>query len=128
MQYKTHTFNLHFYPYLSASFVGRSCNMCFYANKSHNQNHCTTLCILVNVTEMLELKTHNHKNTHPYIKRQYSEIEIWQTVGCWKCCITYVTCAVGVCLICPPLGLCVHIRQIPPAHVTYITYHILQLV
>ena len=23
---------------------------------------------------------------------------------------------------CTPLGLCVHIRQIPPAHVTYITY------
>ena len=35
-----------------------------------------------------------------------------------------ITCEVRICLICAhePEGECVHIRQIPPAHVTYIMY------
>ena len=62
MQYKTrYLFNLHFYPFLSTSFVGRNCNMCSYAIQCHNQKYCITLCILINIIETLELKTHNHK-------------------------------------------------------------------
>ena len=53
-------FNLRFYPFLSASFVGRNCNTYSYAIKSHNQKYWITLCILINVIETLELKTHNH--------------------------------------------------------------------
>ena len=43
---------------------------------------------------------------------------------CRKCYITYVTWALVICLICPhsASGSCVHIRQITPAYVTYITY------
>ena len=53
--------NLHFHPFLSISFVGRNCNTCPYAIKSHDQKYCITLYILINVIEMLELKTQNHK-------------------------------------------------------------------
>ena len=48
MQYKTHygivLLNLHYYSFLSASFVGRNCNTCSYANKSHDQNRNTLRC------------------------------------------------------------------------------------
>ena len=54
-------FNLHFYPFLSTSYVGRNCNTCSYAIKSHDQKYCITLCILINIIETLELKTHNHE-------------------------------------------------------------------
>ena len=43
----------------------------------------------------------------------------------WKCYISVVTWALGICLICMPtaLGLLgIHIRQIPRAHVTTYTY------
>ena len=53
-------FNLYFCPFLSVSFVGRNCNTCSCAIKSHNQKYKITLCILINVIETLELKTHNH--------------------------------------------------------------------
>ena len=32
-------FNLHFYPFVRASFVGRNYNMCSYAIKSHDENY-----------------------------------------------------------------------------------------
>ena len=54
-------FNLHFYPFLSATFVDKNCITCSYAIKSHDQKYSITLCILLNVIETLELKTHNHK-------------------------------------------------------------------
>ena len=62
-------FNLHFYPFLNASFVSRNCNMCSYAIKSHDQKYHITLCILINVIETLELQTHNHKQ-HPLLYKQ----------------------------------------------------------
>ena len=74
-------FNLNFYPFLSACFVGRSCNMCFYANKSHDQNYCImylnkhhkNVTIKIHnhiiIIEMLELKTHNHKQ-HPSLHKE----------------------------------------------------------
>ena len=43
---------------------------------------------------------------------------------CWKCYITYVMCGQDL----PDMStlalklMCVHIKQIPSAHVTYITY------
>ena len=52
-------FNLHFYPLLSANFVGRNCNTFSYAIKSHDQKHCITLCILISIIETYEL--HNYK-------------------------------------------------------------------
>ena len=54
-------FNLHFFSFQSASFVGRNHNKCSYAIKLCNQKYCITLCVLINVIETLELKTHNHK-------------------------------------------------------------------
>ena len=66
-------FNLHFYPFLSANFVAKNCNTSSYAIKSHNQNYCITICILINIIKTLELKTHNHKQHPHYIKRKYSE-------------------------------------------------------
>ena len=59
MQYNT-CYNLQFYPFLNDSFVGGNCNMCSYAIESHDLKYCITLRILINVIEMLELKTHNH--------------------------------------------------------------------
>ena len=53
-------FKLQFYTFLSVSLIGRNCNMCFYAIKSHDQKYCITLYLLINVIETLELKTHNH--------------------------------------------------------------------
>ena len=66
--------NLHFYPFLSSNFVGRNCNTYSYANKPHDQNYCIALCILINVIELLELKTHNHKQ-HPSL---YKEAAQWK--------------------------------------------------
>ena len=81
MQYKTlyrmvFINNLHFYPFLSASFVGRNFNTCSYAIKSHNQKHCIILCILIHIIEMSELKPIIIiiNNTHHYMyKKHYSE-------------------------------------------------------
>ena len=53
-------FNLHFYPFLSTILVGRNSNKCSYAIESHDQKYCITQCILINVIEVLELKTNNH--------------------------------------------------------------------
>ena len=64
-----HLFNLHFYPFLSTSFIGRNCNTCFYANKFHDQNYSITLCILINVIETLELKPHDYKQ-HPSLYKR----------------------------------------------------------
>ena len=62
-------FNLHFYPFLSTRFVGRKCNTCSYAIKSYDQKCCIALCILINVIEKLELKTHKHKQ-HPSLYKE----------------------------------------------------------
>ena len=64
-----HLFNLHFCPFLSNSFIGRNCNTCSYVIKFHDQNYCITLCILINVLEALEIKTHNHKQ-HPSLHKE----------------------------------------------------------
>ena len=71
-------FNLHFYPFLSTSFVGRNCNMCSYAMIN---SYCITLCILINVIETLELKPTTINSIHHYIKRQYSEQQAQQIFG-----------------------------------------------
>ena len=65
-------FNLHFYPFLNASFVGRNCNTCSYAIKPHDQKYCITLCILRNAMQMLQLKTQNHKQ-HPSLYKEAVE-------------------------------------------------------
>ena len=60
-------FNLQFYAFLSANFVGRNCNTCSYAIKS---KYCITLCSLINVIETLELKPITINSINHYIKRQ----------------------------------------------------------
>ena len=51
---------LHFYPFLNAIFVGRNFNTCPYAIEFHDQKYYIIQCILINIIETLELKTHNH--------------------------------------------------------------------
>ena len=95
-------FNLHFYPFLCASFVGRNCNKCSYAIKSHDQNYYITLCILINIIETLELKAHNHKQ-HPSLRGSTVNSKFSQFLEHQNYYTTYITCAVGICLICPHL-------------------------
>ena len=71
-------FNLHFYPFLSTSFIGRNCNTCFHAIKSHDQKYKITLCILINVIVPLKLKPITINSAHHYIKGQYSERQVQQ--------------------------------------------------
>ena len=68
-----------------------------------------------------EIESHNH-NEYPLL---YKEAEIVTSslgkfLECRKCYILLVTCALVIYLICMPSGI--HIRQIPRAHVTTITY------
>ena len=80
---------------------------------------------------MLELKTHNHKQHPSLYKGQYSERQIRQIFR-----VPAVGVFHNICNMCSwdlpdrsalfPQAMCVYIRKIPPAHVTYITY-ILQL-
>ena len=56
--------------------MGRNYNTCSYAIKSHDQNYCITLCILINVIETLKLKPITINSTHYYIKGQYSERQV----------------------------------------------------
>ena len=60
-------FNLHFYPFQSASFVGRNCNTCSYVIKSHDEKYWITPCILINIKETLELKPITINSAHHYI-------------------------------------------------------------
>ena len=66
-------FNLHFYPFMSATFVDRNCNTCSYAIKLLSQKYCITQCILLNIIETLELKPITINSIRHYLKRQYSE-------------------------------------------------------
>ena len=55
-------FDLHFYPFLSVSLVGRNCSMCSYVIKSHDQKYCGTLCTYLNKCHRnVKIKTHNQK-------------------------------------------------------------------
>ena len=96
-------FNLQFHQFLSASFVGRNCNMCSYTIKSHDQKYSITLCILINVIEMFELKPITINSAHHYIKGSTVKGRFHRFLECQKCYITYVTCVVRICLICPHL-------------------------
>ena len=53
-------FNLQFYSFLSASFVGRNCNTCCYAIKSHEQKYWITLYMYLN---------RRHRNISLMLKR-----------------------------------------------------------
>ena len=59
-------FNLHFYTFLSASFVTRDLMP---INPTIKTTELHYVCILINVTQMLELKTHNHKQ-HPSLNKE----------------------------------------------------------
>ena len=119
MKYKTHYgtvfINLHFYPFLSTSFVGRNCNTCSYAIKSHDQKYCITLCILINVIETLPITINS--NLH-YIKGQYSESQVRQIFRVpevlHNICNMYSRNLPNMCALalgyCIPSGLCVPIR------------------
>ena len=110
-------------------FVGRNCNTCFYAIKSHDQRYYITLCILINVIKTLELKPMTINSTHHYIKRQYSERQDQQIFRVPEVFICYMyMCGRDLPNMssltlrhCTPLGSRIHIRQISPVHVTYTT-------
>ena len=78
-----------------------------------------------------EIESHNH-NEYPllYKEAEISTSSLGKFLECRKCYILLVTCALVIYLICMPsaLGACgprasgIHIRQIPRAHVTTITY------
>ena len=103
----------------------RNCNMRSYAIKSHDHKYCITLYIFVNVIETLELKTHSHK----YYPSLYKEAVQWtaSSADFWSArsgYITYVTCVVGICLICPhsPLStrtlVLAHTYQANPCYIS----------
>ena len=88
-----------------------------------------TNVILIKVIETLELKPITINSAHHYIKWQYSKRQVRQISRvpevlhnicnmCSRVLSDMSTLTLGHCM---PSGLCVHIRQIPPAHVTYIT-------
>ena len=64
-----HLFNLHFYTILSASFV--TCDL-MPINPTINTTELHYVRILINVTQKLELKTHNHKQ-HPSLNKEAAQ-------------------------------------------------------
>ena len=77
-----------------------------------------------------EIESHNH-NEYPllYKEAEISTSSLGKFLECWKCYILLVTCALMIYLICMPSALSpralgIHIRQIPRAHVTTITYNL----
>ena len=73
-----------------------------------------------------EIESHNH-NKYPllYKEAEISTSSLGKFLECRRCYILLVTCALMIYLICMPSALGpagIHIRQIPCAHVTTITY------
>ena len=62
-------FNLHFYPFLSASFITRNLMP---INPTIKFTELHYACILINVTQMLECKTRNHKQ-HPSLNKEAAQ-------------------------------------------------------
>ena len=87
---------------------------------------------------MLNSKCHTQNGYPcPYEQAEGIVLSLDRFLICLECYITYVICVVMVCLTCQhsPSCLCVHIREITPTHVTYITcvivvlkgFHMLQV-
>ena len=75
---------------------------------------------------MLELKTYNHKQYPSLYRGSTVNSKFGRFLDCQECYITYVTCAVGICLICPHSWACAYISGkflllMLHSYITYVT-------